>query len=203
LDTNLTTLSYARSYGTTAGNEEFYDILQASNSDLVMVGNSTVPTATISVNKTIPFVVRVAAATGTLVYQKLYEDSYFKMCYAVTEDAPNNSLYISGTINSAGGGTHVLKITDDALGNTITSKNMIFASNSMAVKKLQVAGSKLFLIGGDQNNNLMTVETDLTVSAFVMPKMYSNFKYQDMITVNKTNIIAEFIWLQETIGKWV
>jgi len=49
LDTNLTTLSYARSYGTTAGNEEFYDILQASNSDLVMVVNLTVPSLHICV----------------------------------------------------------------------------------------------------------------------------------------------------------
>ncbi len=189
LDTNLTTVNYARSYGTTSGNEEFYDILQASNSDLVMVGHSTVPTATISVTKNVPFVVRAAVATGTLIYQKIFEDTYSKMCYSVVEDAPNNSLFISGTVLS-GNLTHVLKLTDDNLGTLITAKNVFFSSSNMVVKKMQVYGSKLFLIGGDASNNLMTMETDLTVSALVLPKYYTNFKYYDMIKVNQTNYIA-------------
>lgn len=189
LDTNLTTISYAKSYGTASGNEELYDILQASNTDLVMVGNSTVPTSTVSVNKNVPFVVRVSVATGNVVYQKIYEDTFDKFCYSVTEDAPNNSLFISGAMPS-NNATHVLKITDDNLGNVLAAKNMYFTSSSMQVRKLQVYGTKLFLIGGDASSNLMTLETDINISAMMMPKYYTNFKYWDMVKVNNKNYIA-------------
>jgi hypothetical protein len=189
-DSTLTVpVSYAKSYGTTANNEEFYDILQASNTDLVMVGHSTVPTSTVGVFRYLPFVVRAAVSTGNAVYQKVYDDGLSKFCYSVVEDAPNNSLFISGAIPSSNA-THVLKITDDAAGTTITAKNMYFSPVGMNVKKLQVYGTKLFLIGGDPNNNLMTVETDLTVSAIMMPKYYTNFKYHDHIKVGNTNYIA-------------
>lgn len=189
LDTNLSTIYYTKSYGTNTGMEAFYDVILASNNELVMVGNSTVPTGTVSVTKPVPFIVRAAAATGTVVYQKIYEDASNKYLYSVTEDVVNNTLFASGTIMGSNA-THVMKLTNDNFGNILTAKNMIFASNTMNVKKLQVYGNKLFLIGGDNNNNLTTVETDLSVNALVMPKFYSNFKYHDMIKVNKTNYIA-------------
>lgn len=189
LDTNLTTIYYTKSFGTNTGVEVFNDVILASNNDLIMVGNSTVPTGTVSVTKAVPFIVRAAAATGTVVYQKIYEDASNKYLFSVTEDVVNNTLFASGTIQGSNG-THIMKLTNDNLGNILTAKNMIFASNTMNVKKLQVYGNKLFLVGGDNNNNLTTVETDLSVNALVMPKFYSNFKYQDMIKVNKTNYIA-------------
>jgi len=189
LDTNLTTIYYTKSYGTNTGMDVFHDVLLASNNDLVMVGNSTVPTGTVSLTKAVPFVVRAAASTGTVVYQKIYEDANNKYLYSVTEDVTNNTLFAAGNIQGTNG-THIMKLTNDNLGNVLTAKNMIFSANTMSVKKLQVAGNKLFLIGGDVNNNLLTVETDLSVNTLVMPKLYSNFKYHDLIKVNKTNYIA-------------
>jgi hypothetical protein len=189
LDTNLTTVSYVKSYGTLANFEDFYDVLLASNNDLVMVGNSTVPTSTVGVNKYLPYVVRVSSLTGNVVYQKIFEDSFSKFCYSVAEDAPNNSLFISGTTQGTNA-THILKLTDDNLGTVLTAKNMIFSTVGMYVKKLQVYGTKLFLIGSDPNNNFMTCETDVTVNVFVTPKYYTNFKYYDMIKVGSKNYIA-------------
>jgi hypothetical protein len=189
VDTNLISLIYAKSYGTGSNFEDFYDVLLASNNDLVMVGNTSVPTATASTYKYMSYVVRVASATGNVVYQKAFEDSQNKFCYAVAEDAANNALFVSGSVQGANA-THVLKITDDNLGNYILGKNMYFSPVGLNVKKMQIYGTKLFLIGGDANNNLMTVETDLAASTMVMPKYYTNFKYWDHIKVGNTNYIA-------------
>jgi hypothetical protein len=189
IDTGITAVLYAKSYGTNSNFEDFYDVLMASNNDLVMVGNTSVPTTTPSTSKYISYVVRAASATGNAVYQKAYEDNFNKFCYAVVEDAANNALFVSGSIQGANA-THILKITDDNLGNFILGKNMYFSPVGMNVKKMQIYGSKLFLIGGDANSNLMTVETDLTASAIVMPKYYNNFKYWDHIKVGNTNYIA-------------
>jgi hypothetical protein len=190
VDTNITTpVVYAKSYGTAAGNEDFYDILQASNTDLVMVGHSTVPTSTVGVDRYLPFVVRVSVGTGNPVYQKIYDDGGSKFCYSVAEDAANNSLFISGAMGSANS-THIFKISDDAIGTSLTAKNMYFSAAAMNVKKLQVYGTKVFMIGGDPSNNLMTVETDLTLSSIIMPKYYTNFRYWDMVKVGNKNYIA-------------
>jgi hypothetical protein len=189
LDTALTSITYARSFGTPSNYEDFYDVLLASNNDLVMVGNSSAPTATVGVYKYLPYVVRIASGTGTVVYQKTFEDNISKYCYSVVEDAANNSLFISGGSQTTNA-THILKITDDNLGTVLSAKNMYFSSTGMNVKKLQVYGSKLFLIGGDPSNNLMTVETDLALSLIVMPKYYTNFRYFDHVKVGNTNYIA-------------
>ncbi len=200
VDTNVTNpVVYAKSYGTASGKEDFYDILQASNTDLVMVGHSTVPTSTVGVDRYLPFVVRVAVATGNVVYQKIFDDGQSKMCFSVAEDAPNNSLFIAGGMQSANS-THIFKITDDALGNVVAAKNMYFSSQPMNVKKLQVYGSKVFMIGGDLMNNLMTVETDLTLNAIVMPKYYTNFRYHDMVKVGSRNYIAGVAAITGTVG---
>jgi len=190
VDTNITNpVVYAKSYGTSAGKEDFYDILQASNTDLVMVGNSTVPTSTIGVDRYVPFVVRVAVGTGNPVYQKTFDDGQSKFCYSVAEDAANNSLFISGAMQSTNS-THIFKITDDASGTAVAAKNMYFSSQAMNVKKLQVYGTKVFMIGSDPSNNLMTVETDLTLNVTIMPKYYTNFKYWDMVKVGSKNYIT-------------
>ncbi|MBK7668021.1 MAG: T9SS type A sorting domain-containing protein [Sphingobacteriaceae bacterium] len=190
VDTNITTpVVYAKSYGTAAGKEDIYDILQASNTDLVMVGNSTVPTATIGVERNVPFVVRVSVGTGNPVYQKIYDDGLDKLCYSVAEDVVNNTLFISGA-KLGSNSTHIFKITSDAVGVVLSAKDFIFSSQAMYVKKLQVYGSKVFMIGGDPNNNLMTVETDLTLNTIVTPKYYTNFRYHDMVKVGNRNYIA-------------
>jgi hypothetical protein len=191
LDSTLNTpITYAMSYGTSANNEEFFDILQASNTDLVMVGHSTVPTSTVGVFRYLPFVARAAVATGTPVYQKIFDDgSSSKLCYSVAEDAVNNSLFISGGMQSTNS-THIFKISDDALGIMITARNMYFSASSMNVKSLQVYGNKIFMIGSDPGNNLMTVETDNTLNLIITPKYYTNFKYHDHVKVGSSNYIS-------------
>jgi hypothetical protein len=188
-DTSLA-VKFINTYTISTPNNYLYfnDGLVASNGDIVLVGATATYTGS-SYSNMKALAVRINSVTGNIIYSKTFDNVTQNMASSVVQNTANASLFISGRVINSGYSTFLLNITNDNLGNLISSKYFTPAngnSKNIDIRKMIIQNSNLYLFGRDSAAKLVVTKTNLNLTSTFQTNYFTNFIYQD-VTKMSTN----------------